>query len=305
MNTMPSIPDLRAGELVTAWDMAAEAIDHDPMRPVRYGKCLRYFQPLDRGSHILEVGCGEGTGLRFARSLGFHRLTGCEISPERIKRAQAKLGNHADFVLVSDDGRLPFADGAFDAVFSAAVIEHVLDPAMFVAEIARVVRPGGCVVISSDCWQWRLLLMCGAFQSQQPIDKPMFPTSLLNLFRDRGLEVLHYEGFPLPGEEWRFLRILVSSLRRNRFVLPIKSKLRGVWRRLNGNRKATNPPVCARVRLPPQEEEHTMKGYALSELAPHQGLRAFLNLTFSDENVFHMTKKSVAQSLSGLGACRT
>ena len=63
---------------------------------------------------------------------------------------------HADFNRDRDDyvfadmtGRLPFDDGAFDAVTCLEGIEHMLDPFALVAELARVCRPGGTVVIST------------------------------------------------------------------------------------------------------------------------------------------------------------
>jgi SAM-dependent methyltransferase len=279
------------GDIKEAWDRAANAIEDDPIRSVRYGKCFRYFHSLDPDSRLLEVGCGEGTGLVFARYLGFRRLTGCEISPERLRRAKEKLNDEAALVLLSNDGHLPFEDGSFDAVLSAAVIEHVLDPLLFVAEIARVVRPGGCVVISSDCWQWRLLMMLGAFKSEQPIDKPMFPTRLLKMFRESGFQVIHYEGFPWPGHEWRFVRILASSLWRNRFVNFMACKLRGIRRRVIGSRKTTSVIEPANQRLSARDEAEIMKRHALSSIPPHQGLVPFLRLTASDENVFCLMKK--------------
>lgn len=276
------------GNLIDAWDSAAEAIDHDPMRPVRYGKCLRYFHSLNRGSHLLEVGCGEGTGLLFARHLGFCRLTGCDISPERLRRAGEKLKDEAALVLVSDDGRLPFEDGTFDAVFSAAVIEHALDPALFVAEIARVVRPGGCVVISSDCWQWRLLQVVGAYRSVQPIDKAMFPTRLLALFRGTGLRVVHYEGFSLSGEEWRFLRLLAGSILRNRLTERIISRIRRVRTQAcpGKTESATEPKQV-------ESEQDVLSRHATSPVPSRNRVLAFLRLVFSDENVFHLVKPGI------------
>src|SRR6266498_404947 len=83
---------IQNAELEAAWETAAEAIEEDAMRLVRYGKCLRYLVPvLPREARILEVGCGEGTGLLMLQEFGFTQLTGVEVSTERLRRAAAKL----------------------------------------------------------------------------------------------------------------------------------------------------------------------------------------------------------------------
>ena len=72
------------------WDLIADYIEEDPMRPYRYGKALRYINKLDKNIKILEVGCGEGTGLSFFSDYEYKELYGIEISEERIKRAEDK-----------------------------------------------------------------------------------------------------------------------------------------------------------------------------------------------------------------------
>ncbi len=138
--------------LSESWDEAAAALDHDPMRSVRYKKCFRYLSDLSRESRICEIGCGEGSGLSILRDLGFQRLIGVEVSAERARRAKSKLGADIELVRVCPMGPLPLRSHSVDVVVSSAVVEHVVDPKDFVREISRIVRPDGHVVISSDCY---------------------------------------------------------------------------------------------------------------------------------------------------------
>ena len=54
--------------------------------------------------------------------------------------------------LSADATRLPFADGSFDAVIAAEILEHVPDDAAALAEVARVLRPGGTVAVTVPAW---------------------------------------------------------------------------------------------------------------------------------------------------------
>jgi SAM-dependent methyltransferase len=54
--------------------------------------------------------------------------------------------------LAADATRLPFPDGAFDAIIAAEILEHIPDDAAAMAEIARVLRPGGTAAITVPAW---------------------------------------------------------------------------------------------------------------------------------------------------------
>ncbi|HEX4456311.1 MAG TPA: class I SAM-dependent methyltransferase [Kofleriaceae bacterium] len=90
----------------------------------------------DRG-HLLEVGSGDGKILRtFARQRPDLVLHGCDV------REWSERDPTIDFRrLTSND--LPYADRSLDAAMIADVLEHVDDPEHLVAELARVLRPGG------------------------------------------------------------------------------------------------------------------------------------------------------------------
>lgn len=279
-------PDKENSELALQWDQAAEALETDPMRPVRYRKCFRYLSNLSRNTKIVEIGCGQGSGLSILQELGFQQLVGFEVSAERLQRARSKLRKGALLVLGDPVGTLPLKTRSVDTVVSAATIEHTVNPRAFVREIARIVRPGGRVIISSDCYTWRILLFLRLFRSLQPIDRALFPTTLFRYFRENRLQLIHYEGFPWPGHEFRFLRLFIDG------ILKAFKKL--VWRVL--------PSLAdwwTRHRVYQTSAETSLSPTAASEdglLTEHwsekRGLIPFLKLLFSDENVFFLIKRA-------------
>lgn len=100
---------------------------------------------------ILEVGVGTGIALpRYKRE---HRITGIDLSPDMLARAKKrvadqKLGN-VEALHEADATALSFADGSFDAAVAMFLITVVPDPAAVMAEMARVVRPGGRIVLAN------------------------------------------------------------------------------------------------------------------------------------------------------------
>ena len=276
--------------LLDAWDKAADALEVDPMRPVRYGKCFRYLRNVPCDSKLLEVGCGEGTGLLIARHLGFKKLVGVEVSKERLKKAKDKLGSQASLILVPPDSRLPFSDGCFDIVVSAAVIEHTLDSAGFVREIARVVQPGGYVIISSDCYQWRILQLLGIYRSVQPVDRALFPTRLFKIFKESSFQLVHYEGFPWPEQKFQFLRMIVRYILKQpiiRWGIRALKQLTRARRVLMLNSHLSNKKTSQQSNLNYIE---TLGRFINETWTSKRSAWSFFKLLFSNENVFFLVK---------------
>lgn len=106
--------------------------------------------PFDelRGRDVLEVGCGTGVHARLLASAGA-RVTAVDLTPTAVRLTRRRLalaGLDAD-VREADAESLPFADGSFDFVWSWGVIHHSERTDRVVAEIARVLRPGGRVAL--------------------------------------------------------------------------------------------------------------------------------------------------------------
>src|SRR5687767_14523978 len=101
------------------------------------------------GGRILEVGIGTGISLeRYSRN---NRITGIAISAPMLRKAPERvhaLGlTHVDALSVMDAAKLAFADGSFDVVVAQYVITAVPDPDATLDEFARVVRPGGEIIL--------------------------------------------------------------------------------------------------------------------------------------------------------------
>ena len=103
------------------------------------------------GGRVLEVGVGTGLSLRhYARR---NRVVGIDISEPMLRKAQARVRNlrlgHVESLTVMDAERLDFADDAFDVVVAQYVVTALPNPEAAPDEFARVVRPGGEIVLTS------------------------------------------------------------------------------------------------------------------------------------------------------------
>jgi SAM-dependent methyltransferase len=101
------------------------------------------------GGMILDIGCGTGELARELAAGGF-RVTGTDISAEMLGRARTEDGRGA-VRWVRLDARwttLPFTARTFDAVVAASVLEYVDDPGGVLSECARVLAPGGVVLLT-------------------------------------------------------------------------------------------------------------------------------------------------------------
>jgi len=100
-----------------------------------------------RGERILDVGCGTGIFTLDLLAAGA-RVTGLELSRPMLRRA-GKKASGLPFSMVQGDMRgLPFADRSFDKTVSVTAIEFIEDARAAVAELFRVTRPGGCIVVA-------------------------------------------------------------------------------------------------------------------------------------------------------------
>jgi SAM-dependent methyltransferase len=103
------------------------------------------------GKRILDVGCGTGTGeISLARlRLSQIHLFGVDIVFDRVQQAHAATRgiNARVGYAVADASRLPFAAGVFDSTYCVAVLQHIRDLYGALAELARVTRPTGRVLV--------------------------------------------------------------------------------------------------------------------------------------------------------------
>ncbi len=101
-----------------------------------------------RRPRILVSGMGSGSEMIAARNLGFGEIHGTEVDAFYVTLVAERLAGYPGFFPMPVDGRnVPYAGGSFDVVVSGHIVEHTADPAAYVAEHLRVLKPGGYFLI--------------------------------------------------------------------------------------------------------------------------------------------------------------
>jgi demethylmenaquinone methyltransferase/2-methoxy-6-polyprenyl-1,4-benzoquinol methylase len=150
---------------------------------------------LPDGSRGLDVGCGVGLyTLWLAEAVGPRgRVVGIEPSAERVEEARALVGHRLPAQRLEfregDATKLDVGDGTLDWVWCGDVLHHVQDTRQALAEFARVVRPGGRIVIKES------QLLHGLFLPGHP--------ALERRLRQAETEVSRHEGGEYSFEERR------------------------------------------------------------------------------------------------------
>lgn len=101
------------------------------------------------GRRILDAGCGSGPLSAALRDRGA-TVTGIDASAGMLALARRRLGDDAALHVADLRDRLPFADGAFDDVVASLVLHYLEDWGPTLAELRRVLRPGGRLIASVD-----------------------------------------------------------------------------------------------------------------------------------------------------------
>lgn len=132
------------------------AMDWDTMRLAYYDErvieTMAEVARIGEGSEITDVGTGTGfvaAGLasRVKRAIGIDNASGMlRVARENL---DALSVSNAE-LLVGDLVRLPLEDNSVDAAFANMVLHHAVEPAAMLEEMARIVRPGGMVVIADE-----------------------------------------------------------------------------------------------------------------------------------------------------------
>jgi ubiquinone/menaquinone biosynthesis C-methylase UbiE len=143
--------------------------------------CLHNF--VERGAAaVAEVGCGTGHWLAELTPRGFSVLTGLDRSAGMLEKARTAAS--AAWLVRGTAEQLPWVDGCLDRIFSVNAIHHFRDPAAFLSECRRVLRPGGAVLIvgldphrGDDEW-W----VYDFFPATLPADRLRYPSS--SMIRD-------------------------------------------------------------------------------------------------------------------------
>jgi ubiquinone/menaquinone biosynthesis C-methylase UbiE len=157
MSIRLDVPDVDVDEGYARW---ASSYD-ESANPL-----IRVEEPVVRAlldrvppGRALDAACGTGRHTAHLAARG-HRVAGVDATPAMLEKARARVPS-AD-LRVGDLAQLPFEDGAFDVAVCALALSHLPDLVPAVVELARVLRPGGALVVS-DLHPTMLLLGGTAF----------------------------------------------------------------------------------------------------------------------------------------------
>jgi SAM-dependent methyltransferase len=151
---------------------------------------MRWLGDL-RGLRLLDVGGGDGFWAAQAQRRGALAFS-VDLDPGRTERG--RRFTRKPFLLRGDALRLPFADGSFDAVMSVSSLEHFDSGADAIAEMSRVLRPGGSLVLSADslAGSQRWPHLAAAHERRYRVIHPFDHEELRRELDAHGLEMTHY-----------------------------------------------------------------------------------------------------------------
>mgnify|MGYP001347229686 CR=1 FL=1 len=187
------------------WDYTSQSgYEEFNAKTVSYGR--RFTDAIDMiessneariptNGRLIDVGCGTGNGL-----LVFHERfgisgTGVDVSSGMLEIARAKLrARELPIEVHQINGEsLPCDDDIYDAGISFEVLEHTPRPALLLSELARVVKPGGAVVVSTPNTLWEpihwLAAKTGLHHSEGP-HRDVSRREILEDLQAAGLRVL-------------------------------------------------------------------------------------------------------------------
>ena len=155
------------------------------------GQLLRWLGGDLRGLRVLDVAGGDGYWAGLARRRGA-RAVSVDLSRAKMTRGRRLAGPPA--LIEADALALPFAAGSFDRVMSICAIEHFDDGEAALDEMARVLRPGGELVMSADALtsaaQWPHLYR--AHCARYHVKRTYTHAALEKLLGDRGFDIAEH-----------------------------------------------------------------------------------------------------------------
>lgn len=166
-------------------------------------------------TRLADIGCRDGReAAHYKEVAAAAEVHGFEIAPGPLEVA-AKRGV-VGHVWVSGESACPVEDGFFDAIVAGDVIEHLFDTDAFLSELARVLRPGGRLIVTTPnlAWWWSRLRMLGGkppagiggasflHASDKAVDRKhlrVLPVEeWIHLYKVHGFQVERVAGFNYP-----------------------------------------------------------------------------------------------------------
>jgi ubiquinone/menaquinone biosynthesis C-methylase UbiE len=185
------------------WKSAAESYDEwivndfQDQYKVNWNILSKYINPTLR---VLDVGCGPGD-LSIRISQLCHEVWGVDVTPEMIQIAEEKAASEPANVYFeqADACDLPFENHSFDTVMSVNALQTMIRPEMALAEMSRVLKPGGELLLITYCYgdssfsDSESLIDWAIKYGAQAVWQSFKLAQLVNLLQTNGFEVVEAE----------------------------------------------------------------------------------------------------------------
>ncbi|PSQ42805.1 SAM-dependent methyltransferase [Halobacteriales archaeon SW_7_68_16] len=188
--------------------------------------------PIEDGDRVLDLGTGSGYAARAMRDLKeAGRAYGLDGAPTMARNARSYTDDPNVGYVLGDFGALPFADDAIDHVFSMEALYYASDPHETLADLHRVIRPGGAFYCAVDYYEESI----HTHEWDEYVDAPMTRWSRAKYrqaFREAGFHVAEQDTVPdrdvdippaseFPTEEWDSREAMIDRYRTHGTLLTV------------------------------------------------------------------------------------
>ncbi len=218
---------------------------------------------LQPGDRVLDVGAGFGRHVFECARRGAD-VVALDYAEDEVVQTRATLGGMVDAgeidierfkgVLRGDATRLPFADGSFDVVITSEVLEHIQDDVAAIAEMVRVLKPGGHFAATVPAWfpekiNWMLSDEYHAPKSEGGHVRIYSATELSAKLRTAGLDLQgHHRAHALHSPYWWLKCAVGTAQRRQRCGEEVPRVPRMGHHRAADDHQGRRPGPVARAR---------------------------------------------------------
>lgn len=178
-----------AGRYDAKWAFYVEATTRETLRRL----------PMTPTSRVLDVGCGTGELLRRLRAKYPQAiLAGLDPVPEMLAMARDKLDGREDLRVGYADA-LPWKAASFDALVSCNMFHYISHPVEALREMARVVRPGGTIVLTDWCDDYLACRVCNLYlrMTNRAFYKTYREAECMELLRRAGFADVRLERYKI------------------------------------------------------------------------------------------------------------
>jgi len=178
------------------YDASAQSVITNPPEGVLRPGGLRLTRQIvdacafARGMKVIDLGCGTGITVEYlVNTLGLC-AAGVDISEERLQQGRAR---NAGLRLIQAAGEaLPFADSSVDGILAECSLSVMQDLPQVLAEIARVLLPGGKLAVTDMYVRLDSVLQTSCTNKGQTVGIRNY-SELMKLFKGQGFKILHWE----------------------------------------------------------------------------------------------------------------